>query len=157
MEELTHWKKLHNPDYLGAYSLPNGKDMVLTIKEVKKELVTTDGGRKEELSVCYFKEDVKPAILNVTNSKTIQKIYDTPYIEEWVGKQIQFYVDHTKFAGEEVECLRIRQMNPQKPVLDKNHKRWDAAVQHVKEGKPIESITNKYDVDVDELRRCAAE
>ena len=31
MAELTHWKKFHNPDYLGSYSLDPGKDMILTI------------------------------------------------------------------------------------------------------------------------------
>ena len=39
MEHLTHWKNQFNYDYLGAYSLPDGKDIVLTIKEMKKENV----------------------------------------------------------------------------------------------------------------------
>lgn len=27
MENLTHWKKLTNPDYLGAYALQPGEDL----------------------------------------------------------------------------------------------------------------------------------
>lgn len=33
----THWKKLTNPNYLGAYSIDDGKDIVLTIKNVANE------------------------------------------------------------------------------------------------------------------------
>ena len=36
----THWKKLQNPDYLGAYSLDPGKTLIVTIKLLKKEVVT---------------------------------------------------------------------------------------------------------------------
>lgn len=36
MEHLTHWKNQFNYDYLGVYSLPDGKDIILTIKETKK-------------------------------------------------------------------------------------------------------------------------
>ena len=33
---MTHWKTQFNYDYLGAYSLPDGKDIILTIRETKK-------------------------------------------------------------------------------------------------------------------------
>ena len=44
---MTHWKKLTNPDYLGAYSLEDGKDIVLTIERVQVETVTGPEGKKE--------------------------------------------------------------------------------------------------------------
>ena len=85
----THWKKLINLDYLGAYSLDPGKDMILTIKGVRNEIVTGPDGKKEECMVMSFIENVKPMIVNSTNAKTIQKLYKTPYIEEWQGRKIQ--------------------------------------------------------------------
>lgn len=108
-----HWKRMINTDYLGAYSLDDGKDMVLTIQSVGKELVVSTGGKKEECVVARFAEDVKPMILNRTNLKMIAKIYRTPYIDEWSGKKIQVYQDKTKFGGEIVECLRIRPTAPE--------------------------------------------
>ena len=39
----THWKRLINPDYLGAYSLDPGKDKILTIKAVKLEMMQEAG------------------------------------------------------------------------------------------------------------------
>ena len=108
----THYKKLINPDYLGAYSLDPGKDMVLTIKAVGREMITGTGGKKEECPVCHWAEEQKPMILNVTNMKTIAKMYG-PYIENWAGKKVQIYATTTKFAGDTVECLRIRKDPPE--------------------------------------------
>ena len=113
---MTHWKQLANYDYLGAYSLENGKDKTVTIKKIVKELVTGHAGRKENCIVAYFSDEEKPMILNKTNCKTIQKIYGTPLIEEWIGKKITLYASTTSLAGETVECLRIR---PYPPAADK--------------------------------------
>ena len=108
----THYKKLINPDYLGAYSLDPGQDMVLTIKSVGRETITGTGGKKEDCPVCRWVEDQKPMILNVTNMKTIAKMYG-PYIEHWAGKRVQIYASTTKFGGDVVECLRIRKDPPE--------------------------------------------
>lgn len=111
-DKLTHWKKLTNPNYLGVYALEDKKDIIVTIKSVKREMVTGEGGKKEECTVAYFTENVKPMILNATNSKTITKIYGTPYIEEWTNKKIQIYADMVSVKGEMVEALRIRAYEP---------------------------------------------
>ena len=55
----THWKRLINPDYLGAYSLDPGKDMILTIKQVRREVITGTGGKQEECTVCHWQENEK--------------------------------------------------------------------------------------------------
>ena len=108
----THYKKLINPDYLGAYSLEPGQDMILTIKSVGKELITGAGGKQEECIVCRWAENQKPMILNVTNCKTISKMLKTPYVEKWAGHRVQIYASTTKFGGDTVECLRIRKDEP---------------------------------------------
>lgn len=112
MAELTHWKKLTNPDYLGAYALEPGKDLIVTIKSVANEIVTGADGKKETCSVMRFAENVKPMVLNVTNSKTIAKLLKTPYVEQWAGRKIQIYVESVKAFGEVVDALRIRSFLP---------------------------------------------
>jgi len=112
MENKTHWKKLTNPDYLGAYSIENGSDLIATIKSVALENVTGADGKKEQCTVIRFVEDLKPFICNRTNAKTISKIYDTPYIEDWANKKIQLYATTVKAFGEQVEALRIRTFAP---------------------------------------------
>lgn len=149
-QHLTHWKRLVNPDYLGVYSLDNGKDMTLTIDRIVREVVTSTGGKKEECTVAYFKEKVKPMILNRTNSKMIQKIYNTPYIEEWAGKKITVYASATKLAGEEVECLRIRQLVPQNPVLKIEDKvNFDKCKSALQNGYTISQLRTKWTITKD--------
>lgn len=111
--ELTHWKKLTNPDYLGAYALEPGKDLIATIKVVNNEMVVGSDGKKEECTVAHFAErDIKPMILNVTNAKQIAKLLKTPYIEQWGGHKIQIGVEQVKAFGEMVEALRVRPFLP---------------------------------------------
>ena len=109
---MPHWKRLINPDYLGAYSLEAGKDMVLTIASVQREMITGTGGKKEECPVCHWKEDQKPMIFNVVNMKTIAKMYGSD-TDGWIGKRVQIYATTTKFGGDTVECLRIRKDPPE--------------------------------------------
>lgn len=140
----THWKQLINPDYIGAYSLPNGSDMNVTIISVSKEVVTCAGGKKEECTVAKL-DGQKPFILNRTNCKMIQRITNTPYIEEWVNVTITLYAAVTKLKGEDVECLRIRESLPQLPNLDKNHAKWIGAKKALKDGSvTIDQIKQKF-------------
>lgn len=102
----THWKSLINPDYIGAYSLGDAGDLTVTIDYVQTEEITSTGGKKEYCTVAHLVGN-KPMILNVTNSKSIGKLYG-PFIEDWAGKQITLFATTTKMAGEVVECLRVR-------------------------------------------------
>ena len=114
-----HWKNLANYDYLGAYSLEGiAPEITLTIKSIKKERVTANGGASEDCIVAYFEETnvdgvvVKPMVLNKTNCKTIEKVYETGDVEEWIGKQIIVFATTTKFARDVVPCLRVKNEKP---------------------------------------------
>lgn len=109
---LTHWKKLSNPNYLGAYSIEDGKDLILTISVVRQEEVIGTDGKKEDCIVCYWVEPQKPMILNATNAKMIQKLLNTPYIEQWAGHKVQIGVEKVKAFGDVVEALRVRKFLP---------------------------------------------
>ena len=109
---LTHWKKLSNPNYLGAYSIEDGNDLILTISAVRQEEVIGTDGKKEECIVCYFSDSPKPMILNSTNAKMIQKLLNTPYIEQWAGHKVQIGVEKVKAFGDVVEALRVRKFLP---------------------------------------------
>lgn len=123
MEQIaskTHWKKEYSYDYIGAYSLPtDGSDLILTIKDTKTEKVVGGDGKKQDCFVVYFAEkDSKPMILNRTNAKTIQKVYGTPYIEDWVGKKIQLYATSVNAFGTTTDALRIRDFKPVAKQVD---------------------------------------
>ena len=128
--EKTHYKKLMNPDYIGAYSLMVGDtspDLNVTITSVKRELVTGADGKKEECTVAYLK-DQKPFILNSTNGKTLSKLFDTPYIEEWEGKSFKLVVKTIRAFGENVDALRVKneRVAKQLPTLTIGSKTFNA-------------------------------
>ena len=105
----THWKKMTNPNYLGAYAFEPGEEKTGTIAQVKQEMVTGADGKSEECIVCYFREQsLKPLILNKVNCKTIEKLLKTPYVENWVGKQITMCVKPVKAFGDTVDAVRVK-------------------------------------------------
>lgn len=133
-EAKTHWKLLSNPDYIGAYWLPPGEDVTVTIDYVVREMITGTGGKKEECTVAHLKHDVKPFILNATNSKTIAKLYG-PYIEDWAGKQITLFASTAKLAGETVECLRVRPKVAVRTAGPITAERFDKAMESIAAGQ----------------------
>ena len=111
-EKLTHWKKLKNPDYLGAYELEQGKDITVTIKDVKSEKVKGTDGSEKDCIIATFIEPVKSMIVNSTNAKMIKKLTGSPYTEKWVGQKIQLYIKKEKVFGDIDDVLRVRPFEP---------------------------------------------
>jgi hypothetical protein len=149
METKTHWKKIHNPDYIGAYTLmETGQpvDLVVKIKSVSQKDVKGEDGKAEQCMVAEL-HGQKPWVLNATNAKMLTKILNSPFIEDWSGKSITLYVAKIRAFGETVDALRVR---PQLPVitlpdLNPEHKKWAGAVAALKAGNTtVEAIKKSY-------------
>lgn len=145
----THW--LHNPNknYLWHQDLPNGDDLIVTIKSAQWEVVENPKlHTKEEKRVVRFEEDgVKPFICNETNAATIVKVTWCKFMEETSGKQIVFFVSQTKVKWQTVDCLRIRDVAPKpKEELTPTHPKWSTAKEKVKEGASIEQVRKWYKI-----------
>lgn len=136
--EKTHWKKNFNYDFMGAYSLEDGKDVIVTIKELKKEKVKGPKGKKEDCFVCYFIDSPKPMILNKTNCKIIERLYDTPFVDDWIGKKIQLYVSRVDAFGELTDALRVRDFLP------KEHQDNSVALKLLKACETLEGLKKAY-------------
>ena len=150
----THWKRLMNPDYIGAYWLPPGEDVTVTIDHVVREMITGTGGKKEECTVAHLK-GVKPFILNATNCKTIAKLYGT-YIEDWAGKPITLYATTTKMGGETVECLRIRPKVAVRVPPPITEARLSKALDSIKAGEfTIEKLRANFTLTEEQAKRVA--
>jgi hypothetical protein len=148
MSDLTHWKMLTNPNYIGAYSLQPKEERTVEIVQVVKEMITTTDGKKEECTVAHLKNE-KPFILNSTNCKILSKIYNTPYIEHWAGKSITLYAKTIKAFGEEMEALRIKPILPV-TELSPDHPKWNDAIKSLRDGKvSIDKIAAKYPLSVE--------
>lgn len=146
-KEKTHWKKAFNSEYLGSCDI-NSSDLALTIKEVKLQMVKGHGGVEKSCNVAHFVEDVKPMILNVTNSKTVKKFAGSRYIDDWKNIPVKIYVDpNVKMAGEITEGLRIRTQQQKAEKLEltpENKKVWTNALTALRDGKNISVIEERY-------------
>jgi hypothetical protein len=134
----THFKKLRNPNYIGAWDLmdENGKitNLVVTISDTKKEMVFDGNGKQEECVVFYFTEK-KPMVMNATNLKTISKVLDSPFIEDWRGKQIELTVKKVKAFGEVHDALRVVNAKPTEIKID-----TESYIKLINETKSIEDL-----------------
>lgn len=108
---MTHWKKLTNPNYLGAYAFEAGEEKIVTIDFVEQEEVISTDGKSEVCIVAHLAGE-KPLILNKTNCKAISRLLGTPYIEEWSGHRITLAVQRVKAFGEETDAVRVKPKLP---------------------------------------------
>lgn len=145
----THWKKLTNPDYIGAYFLNPGEDLIVQIDRVEHAVITGADGKKDEANIAHLVGH-KPFILNSTNQKSIEKALKSPYIEDWAGKYIQLYSARVKAFGDTVDALRVRLTAPEppkktKPNLSPEHPKWDSAKASILSGSTtIETVRQHY-------------
>ena len=126
-EIKTHYRKLKNPDYLGSYDFQPGEERMVTVKDVKNETVKSAEG-ETTCTVVHFIEPYKPMILNSTNGKMLNKLFDTPYIEDWRGKSFKLVVKSIRAFGETVDALRVNneKIAKQLPPLEIGSKKFAA-------------------------------
>jgi ribosomal protein L34E len=123
MPEKTHWRKLYNPNYIGAWSLDDGKngykEVTATIAKIDTETITGTDGKRDDCGVAYFKEnqisgvEMKPLVLNATMFKTLESLFKSPYKEDWEGRRITLYVErNVKAFGSVTDAIRIKKTLP---------------------------------------------
>ncbi len=110
-ENLTHWKKLTNPNYIGSHDFQPNQELQVEIEKVSQERIELFNGKKleeKDTILARFKGAKKPMILNKENMKIITKCLGTPYIEEWAGKRITLHVTKVSAFGEIVDAVRVK-------------------------------------------------
>lgn len=103
------------PEFLGSWDLDEmpGREITLTIERIADEEVVTNQ-QKEINTVCHWTDKAyKPMILNVTNKKTICKLYKTKDTEKLKGKSVIIGIERVKAFGDIYDALRIRARIPQ--------------------------------------------
>ena len=152
MENKTHYRKVFKSDHLGTPDLEEfieeAKGLIYTISHVKQEYQTKVAGKKIDANIAYFKEGIKPLVLNSTNSKQVAKFAGSKFVEDWNNIIIELFIDaNVKMKGQVVGGVRIRPVQPVavKPVLTPEHARWEEARTAVAAGK-LKGVLAVYDV-----------
>lgn len=164
MTEKIHYRKAFDSPYLSSADVVEPID--LTIKFVKLEVDKTKK-TKDLFNTAYFLETfirtgepLKPMILNATNSKTLKKLTDSPFIDDWQNIKVTVYVDHNvRFGKETLEGLRI---SPNKPLgksqltpdLTKN---WEYAKQAFLRDGNLKKVLEKVNISQEHQEQLIAE
>lgn len=103
MEQLTHYKSTKDNKFLGSWDLVAGekngkpvyKEIVVEIDKVgiQEEIENHQTNSKDIKNVVYFKNGIKPMVLNATNTKMIVTASGTPFMEKWQGTKVMVYVE----------------------------------------------------------------
>lgn len=81
--------------------------IIAVIDTVRFDTIKGDAG-DEDKPVVYFRDNVKPMILNNTNWMTIEDAYGQES-DDWTGKQVEMYCDPgVMFGGKRVGGVRVR-------------------------------------------------
>lgn len=103
MEQLTHYKATKDNRFLGSWDLVAGekngkpvyKEIIVEIDKVgiQEEIENHQTNSKDIKNVVYFKNGIKPMVLNATNTKMIVAVSNTPFMEKWSGTKVMIYVE----------------------------------------------------------------
>lgn len=163
MTDKTHYRKAFNSPYLSSADIV--EPVVLTIKNVRLQGDQTKK-TKDQFNTAYFVENeirrgeqLKPMILNATNSKILKQLTGSPYIDDWQNVRVTVYVDHNvRFGKETMEGLRISPQAPEeKEVLTPDSDRWEKAVASYKQSKNINSILKRVDMSDEHIKQLMKE
>lgn len=97
-------------DYVAAVEF-KGKDVTLTIVDVKREELRIRGGKSEVKPIIYFRETKKKLVCNKTNADSIATMYGDK-ADDWIGKRVTLYPTKTPCGRDMVDCIRVREKIP---------------------------------------------
>lgn len=153
---FTHWKKLRNPKYIGAYELEYETDKFRTINvsilSISAEEVKTD---KTTVETVAQLNGMRPLILNSTNCKILAKLFQTNNVNEWIGRMFTLEAKKIKAFGEWVYAIRVSPKLPEANAkanieLVKGSKAWHACIEALKNKSfTMEQIEKKYVFDLE--------
>lgn len=166
MNEKTHYRKVFKSDHLGVADLEDlieaKTPLVFTITHVNQELGVAVAGRKGNYNIAYFKEKIKPLVLNATNSKVMKKLSGgSVFVEDWTNITVSLYIDASaKLKGEIVGGVRI---NPTAPKMEKreitpqNTQAWGNVKTAYIRDKNFDKVLEKAYISSDNMALIIAE
>jgi len=153
-EQKTHYRKVFKSDHLGVADLEDfieaKSGMVFTIRQVKQEVGVRVAGKKGNFNIAYFKENIKPLVLNATNSKTMKQLSGgSSFVEDWAGIAVGLYIDkNASFGGEVTGGVRISpNAIKQRQQLTPESKGWNRAVDAYKRDGNLDKVLEHMDIN----------
>lgn len=86
-----------------------GKDVCLTIKDIRLEDLPQEGGKTRKRGIVSFRETERDLVLNRTNGECLKAMFGR-HTRNWIGKRIVFYPapHRNPITKEEGTAIRVR-------------------------------------------------
>lgn len=155
IERITDsYRNVSKSDHLAKEDLIGAvQPLIYTIDHCEQQKNRKVAGKNLPLcNVAFFKEDVKPWVINQTNGKIIAGFCGTVSVSKWVNVPVELYVDPSvKMKGATVGGIKVRASQPQikKEEMHENHRDWGMAVERVKNGMSKEGVEQFYSITQD--------
>lgn len=120
--EKHHYRNVFKSDHLGSADLEDliekGSNLIFTIQYAKQERGVKVAGKKVDANIVYFKEAIKPLVINATNGKILRQFANSPMVEDWNNIVVELYIDENVKAitGGTTQGVRIRPTQPKLKV-----------------------------------------
>ena len=164
MTEKTHYRKVYKSDHLGIADLEEymeaGTQLIFTIEQVRQEQGVMVAGRKGNHNIAYFKERIKPWVINATNARILRGFAKSAFVEDWSGLLVQLYIDPSvRMKGEIVGGVRVMPQQPKlaKPELVANTEAWGRAIASFKQNGNLNSVTKHMTITPDNQKAIIAQ
>jgi hypothetical protein len=110
-----HINELKNSRFLKKEDCGDGISVL--IDHVQKINVAPLGEQPEIKWCLFFRDGIRPMVLNSTNGQLIARALGSKDSNDWIGKSIELYSEpNVSFAGELVGGIRVRPAKPEKFV-----------------------------------------
>ena len=159
MENKTHYRKVFKSDHLNVADLEEyleqGRSLIFNIKEVKQYMLIPGdkksgvivAGRRIGANIAYFYENIKPMVVNATNSKPLKSFNkNSSFVEDWSDTKVELYIRQNvkDVSGGTTEGVYIREVQPKEKVKPEfNEKNFEPA--H-KAKASLETIKKSYSI-----------
>lgn len=163
-KDKTHYRKAFNSPYLSSADIT--EPTLLTIKRVQL-LPDKTKKTKDQFNTAFFTdkeirpgEELKPMILNATNSRTMRNLTGSAFIDDWNNVPVTVYVDNSvKFGRNTVEGLRISTEPPriQKAELLPDTEAWGRAVASYKTTGNLDAVKRHMGISQENEKQLIAE
>ncbi len=159
----THYRKVFKSDHLGLADIEEmieeGKSLVFTITQVKsyikdpkiKDSGIVVAGKRISANIAFFKEGIKPLVLNATNSGRVRSFNNgSVWVEDWSDTMIELCADsEVKMKGEKVGGVRIMPIQPKITPKEKPHFTTENFEKAKAAGATLVMIKSRYSISKD--------
>jgi len=121
-----HYRNVFKSDHLGSADLEDlleqGSNLIFTITNAKQEFGVKVAGKKMDANIVYFKEPIKPMVVNATNGKILKLFTGSSFVEDWNNVAVELYIDENvkSVTGGTTQGVRIRPIQPKLNVVKKD-------------------------------------